>query len=81
MGSITGRAAFTLAEDAGATRLDYRGDGVIDGPLARLDSRFAERLAASLIDQGLRSLSQRLASQAPAAAGPVPARPNTEVPE
>jgi len=29
---------------------------LIGGPLARLDSRFTERLAQSLIDQGLRSL-------------------------
>ena len=43
--------------------MDYRGTGVIGGPLARLDSRFAERLAESLIAQGLRALDARLATE------------------
>jgi hypothetical protein len=43
--------------------MDYEGSAVIDGPLARLDSRFAERLAESLIGQGLRALDQRLAME------------------
>ncbi len=63
MGVITGRADFTLAEAAGGTAMDYRGSGTIDGPLARLDSRFAERLAESLIGQGLRALDHRLATE------------------
>ena len=69
MGSISGRADFTLtdAETAdgrpGGTAMDYRGSGTIDGPLARLDSRFAERLAESLIAQGLRALDLRLATE------------------
>jgi hypothetical protein len=69
MGAITGRADLTLT-DAGAnpdgtagTDMDYRGSGTIDGPLARLDSRFAERLAESLIAQGLRALDLRLATE------------------
>ena len=37
---------------AGGDRLDYDGHGRDQGPLARLDSRFAERLAESLIAQG-----------------------------
>ena len=58
MGTITGRADFVLREPPArrARDMDYRGSGVIGGPLARLDSRFAERLAESLIDQGLRAL-------------------------
>ncbi|HYO42582.1 MAG TPA: SRPBCC domain-containing protein [Candidatus Limnocylindrales bacterium] len=66
MGSITGRADFTLAEaddGMGGTAMDYRGSGTIDGPLARLDTRFAERLAESLIAQGLRALDLRLATE------------------
>ena len=63
MGAITGRADFTLAEADGGTAMDYRGSGTIDGPLARLDSRFAERLAESLIAQGLRALDHRLATE------------------
>lgn len=60
MGSIEGRADFALTAAGDATILDYSGRGVIQGPLARLDSRFAERLAESLIGQGLRTLDNRL---------------------
>ena len=65
MGTITGHADFELraAEAGTGTDMDYRGSGVIGGPLARLDSRFAERLAQSLIDQGLRALDLRLATE------------------
>jgi carbon monoxide dehydrogenase subunit G len=63
MGSIAGRAAFTLAEDAAApagTTITWHGSGTIQGPLARLDGRFAERFAESLVEQGLRALDARL---------------------
>ena len=63
MGSIDGTADFELREADPGTALDYHGSGRIDGPLARLDSRFAERLAESLIDQGLRALEARLATE------------------
>jgi carbon monoxide dehydrogenase subunit G len=63
MGTIEGSARFALAEDGGGTQLDYEGSGTVTGPLARLDSRFAERLAESLIAQGLRALDQRLATE------------------
>ncbi len=66
MGAIAGHADFVLTEAAGATDLEYRGSGIITGPLARLDSSFAERLAQSLIAQGLRALDQRLARAAAA---------------
>jgi carbon monoxide dehydrogenase subunit G len=65
MGSIDGTADFVLRDADGGTDMDYRGTGRIDGPLARLDSRFAERLAESLIDQGLRALDARLATEGP----------------
>ncbi|MEO5964522.1 MAG: SRPBCC domain-containing protein, partial [Candidatus Limnocylindrales bacterium] len=41
MGSIRGRADFVLRDAGDATELTWRGDAVIQGPLARLDSRFA----------------------------------------
>ena len=69
MGTITGRADFVLREVSdtpsghAGTDMEYRGSGVIGGPLARLDSRFTERLAQSLIDQGLRALDLRLATE------------------
>lgn len=63
MGTIDGRADFTLAPRGSGTEMAYHGDGRIGGPLARLDSRFAERLAGSLIDQGLRALDARLATE------------------
>ena len=81
MGSIRGRADFVLDDAAGATVLAYQGSGVIQGPLARLDSRFAERLAESLISQGLRALSLRLAREASHGASPGGLRPTTEVSE
>ncbi len=61
LGSISGRADFTLTSAGTGTLLEYAGHAVIDGPLARLDSRFAEGLAESLIAQGLRALNRRLA--------------------
>lgn len=64
MGSISGRADFTLRETNAGTEIEYNGTGAITGPLARLDSRFAERLAESLIGQGLRALEARLAGKA-----------------
>jgi len=63
MGSIVGRADFVLRERDGGTHMEYTGGGVISGPLARLDSRFTERLAESLIDQGLRALDARLTAE------------------
>ena len=63
MGSVVGRADFILREAAGGTAMEYSGSGTIQGPLARLDSRFAERLAESLIGQGLGALDHRLATE------------------
>jgi carbon monoxide dehydrogenase subunit G len=63
MGTIEGRAELELTPDAGGTDLAYRGTARIGGPLARLDSRFTERLARSLIDQGLRALDLRLTTE------------------
>lgn len=60
LGSIKGSASFRLAEDMGRTRVEYEGHAAIGGPLARLDSRFVEGLAGSLINQGLANLDVRL---------------------
>ncbi len=60
LGSIKGQATFRLTEADGKTTVDYAGQAVIGGPLARLDSRFVEGLAGSLINQGLGSLDARL---------------------
>ena len=48
LGSIKGRATFRLTEADGRTTVDYEGQAVIGGPLARLDARFVEGLAGSL---------------------------------
>ena len=62
LGTLTGSARFRLAEAGSGTRIDYEGDAAIGGPLARLDARFAEGLAGSLIRQGLHNLDARLAA-------------------
>ena len=72
MGAVRGHADLTLQPEASGTFLSYRGAGTIDGPLARLDSGFVERLAQTLIGQGLRALDLRLAAAAAA-----PTRSNT----
>jgi carbon monoxide dehydrogenase subunit G len=69
-GTIKGSASFTLDEADGETRLAYHGAAVISGPLARLDGRFAEGLAQSLLNQGLGRLDARLRRE-PVAAGSV----------
>ncbi len=66
-GSITGRATFRLAETDGKTTVAYEGRAVIGGPLARLDGRFVEGLAGSLVHQGLGNLNSRLMSRPPEA--------------
>ncbi len=65
LGTITGRATFRLADSDGGTTVDYEGSAVIGGPLARLDSRFVEGLAGSLVGQGLVNLDARLRETAP----------------
>lgn len=80
LGTIKGRATFRLAESGGRTTIDYEGQAVIGGPLARLDARFVEGLAASLIKQGLRNLNSRLRVD-PSAALPSDSRqPTREIP-
>lgn len=59
-GTISGRAAFRLSEVDEETVVEYVGTAIIGGPLARLDSRFIEGLAKSLVDEGLTRLGERL---------------------
>jgi carbon monoxide dehydrogenase subunit G len=66
LGTIKGLATFRLAESGDGTTIDYEGHAVIGGPLARLDNRFVEGLAGSLINQGLRNLDTRLQGDQPA---------------
>ena len=46
------------------TVVEYDGSGVVGGPLARLDSRFLEGFARSLVNEGLARLGRRLQAAA-----------------
>ncbi len=64
LGSIKGTASFRLkAEAEGQTVLEYEGQGLITGSLSKLNSRFAEGLAKSLVTQGLSKLNKQLQDQ------------------
>ena len=67
-GTIAGRAAFRLAEVDAETVVEYVGSAIISGPLARLDSRFIEGLAKSIVGEGLARLGERL-QRVPTGAG------------
>ena len=69
MGSVAGGGSFRLSDDEGRTVIEYQGTGVISGPLARLDSRFIEGVARSLINEGLARLGHRLQQAQLVAAG------------
>lgn len=64
LGTIKGQASFRLAESGTGTTVDYDGHATVDGPLARLDGRFLEGMACSLVDQGLGALDARLQAEA-----------------
>jgi arylformamidase len=63
LGSIKGTASFWLKEVEGQTFIEYEGQGLITGSLAKLDSRFAEGLARNLANQGLAKLNKQLQNQ------------------
>jgi carbon monoxide dehydrogenase subunit G len=63
LGTVDGQATFRLTESDGKTKIEYEGQAVIGGPLARLDARFVEGLAGSLIKQGLKNLNSRLRAE------------------
>ena len=60
VGTISGRATFQLHGEGGGTVVEYNGSGVVGGPLARLNSRFLEGFARSLVNEGLARLGRRL---------------------
>ena len=59
-GSVSGTASFRLKAMEARTLLEYEGQALISGPLARLDSRFIEGVAQTLIKQGLSKLNQQV---------------------
>jgi len=59
-GSVSGTASFKLESVDAQTLLDYEGQAMIVGPLARLDSRFAEGIVQTLIKQGLAKLNAQV---------------------
>jgi carbon monoxide dehydrogenase subunit G len=59
-GSVSGTATFRLQAMGARTLLEYEGQALISGPLARLDSRFVEGVAQTLIKQGLSKLNQQV---------------------
>ncbi|HTS15569.1 MAG TPA: carbon monoxide dehydrogenase subunit G [Candidatus Sulfotelmatobacter sp.] len=60
VGGLAGRATFRLEARDGGTVVEYDGSGTVRGPLARLDSRFLEGFARSLVNEGLARLGRRL---------------------
>lgn len=66
-GSIKGTASFRLSQVEQQTKIEYEGQGLISGPLAQLNDRFAAGLAKTLINQGLARLNEQL--QPPEEAG------------
>ncbi len=62
-GIIKGSACFELIPLSGQTRMQYEGQGVITGPLAGLDSRFAEGVVKTFIQQGLTRLNKQVREQ------------------
>lgn len=69
-GTIAGQATLGLREADAGSRLDYRADARLEGPLAWLDSSLVERLARTVIEQGLDRLDRGLTSRpAPADVG------------
>jgi carbon monoxide dehydrogenase subunit G len=80
LGTIKGRAIFRLAESGARTTITYEGQAVIGGPLARLDARFVEGLAGSLIKQGFRNLNSRLRADPSAGVASDDRQPTREIP-
>jgi carbon monoxide dehydrogenase subunit G len=59
-GSVSGTASFKLEPVDTQTVLEYEGQAMIIGPLAKLDSRFAEGIVQTLIKQGLAKLNAQI---------------------
>lgn len=59
-GSMKGTASFRLETVNVQTILEYEGEALITGPLARLDFRFMEGIVQTLIKQGLTKLNEQV---------------------
>ncbi len=60
-GAVAGQARLELEDELdGGSRLDYLAEARIEGPLAFLDSALVERLARTILDQGLARLDQEV---------------------
>lgn len=62
-GAISGSASFRLNQVGNRTTIEYEGQGLITGPLARLNDRFTAGLAKTLIGQGLARLNEQLQTE------------------
>jgi uncharacterized protein len=64
-GTVTGSATINLDDvPTGGSRLRYLADARIEGPIAWLDSALVERLARTILDQGLARLDQEVGRRA-----------------
>lgn len=59
-GTVSGTASFRLSDQGCQTTIEYEGQGLITGPLAQLNDRFAIGIANTLIRQGLARLNRQL---------------------
>jgi carbon monoxide dehydrogenase subunit G len=64
-GRVRGSASFILREVEGQNNslIEYQAKGMITGALAKLNPRYVEGIARTLINQGLVTLNQRLRDQ------------------
>lgn len=63
-GTIKGEASFTFKEvEAQDNLIEYRAKGMITGALAKLNPRFVEGVAQTLIKLGLANLNKQLQAQ------------------
>jgi carbon monoxide dehydrogenase subunit G len=69
-GTVAGEARLELEDEPdGGSRLDYVAAARIEGPLAWLDTALIERLARTILDQGLARLDQEVGRRADGDAG------------
>ena len=64
-GIIAGTAFFSLQQVDAQTRLEYQGDALITGALAKMPARFIEGVAATLLRKGLAKLNKDLQRGSP----------------
>jgi len=64
-GRVTGSASFSLKEvdEQDNALIEYQAKGMITGALARLNPRYVEGVARTLINLGLTNLNQQLQAQ------------------